>query len=393
MKHLIKPYKLKDGKTYYRFRYFAGFDEQHHQKYITRSTFKTKKAAEIELAKIIREIEEKGLPSQKAYTFEELYLEWRENEYKNSVRAITVSRTDDLFRLHILPILGKMKVQKITPKHCLTAVNKWREYYVHFKVLKSHTQNVLDYAQLINVIRDNPMRAIKMPKAPAELEYREVRQENFYSRNELHHFLCTAKEQLSTGAYTLFHTLAYTGLRKGELLALNWFDIDYQKQTVSITKSYTTINGVLTITKPKNQTSYRTLVLDHDTMHLLNTWQKEQEELYHSINLTPPPMKERPVFTYLNYYNEIVRCYPDYPNNILKTFYKKNPTMKKISPHGFRHTHTTLLFESGAGMKEVQERLGHSTKDIHTTFSVYTHVSNERRIEAIEKLSHYLDTL
>lgn len=64
------------------------------------------------------------------------------------------------------------------------------------------------------------------------------------------------------------------------------------------------------------------------------------------------------------------RCYLDYLNNVLRTFFKKKPDVKKVSPHGFRHTHITLLFESGASIKEVQERIGHSDKDISTTIGI-----------------------
>ncbi|WP_245686894.1 tyrosine-type recombinase/integrase [Tenuibacillus multivorans] len=63
-----------------------------------------------------------------------------------------------------------------------------------------------------------------------------------------------------------------------------------------------------------------------------------------------------------------------YFNDRLKIIFKNNPQLKQISVHGFRHTHASLLFESGAEVYEVQDRLGH--EDVQTTFNIYTHVSN-----------------
>ena len=66
----------------------------------------------------------------------------------------------------------------------------------------------------------------------------------------------------------------------------------------------------------------------------------------------------------------------DYPHLSLGTVYRNFPDMKKITAHGFRHTHASLLFESGANIKEVQERLGHSTSKM--TLDIYTHVTQNR---------------
>ena len=81
-----------------------------------------------------------------------------------------------------------------------------------------------------------------------------------------------------------------------------------------------------------------------------------------------------------------------YSSNVetsLQEFYKAHKELKPIAPHGFRHTHASLLFEAGATIKEVQERLGH--KDAKTTLNIYTHVTNGKNEELPEKLVNYLD--
>ena len=389
MNKKIKAY-TKKGKTYYRFKHFAGHDVNKKQKYVTKSSFTSVKAAEIALARVIMDIEENGLPNTSNDTFEQVYKEWFEESYKNTVRAVTASRTEDLFRLYILPSFGKMKVKDITPRQCLREVNKWRDVYVKFKALKSYTQNVLDYAQMIDLIKDNPMRVIKMPKPITDLEYQVSKPENFYSANELQEFLSRAKDQVDCVTYTMLHLLAYTGLRKGELLALNWDNINFKDKTLSVTRSLSSPKGVPTIGKPKNQYSHRTITLDSKSIDILLEWKSVQQTLYKMLNSTVTSDESQAIFTRVGYKNDISRCYIDYPNNTLKSFYKNNPDLKRISPHGFRHTHTTLLFESGASIKEVQERLGHSEKDLSITLGVYTHVTKERSYEAVDRLANYM---
>lgn len=65
------------------------------------------------------------------------------------------------------------------------------------------------------------------------------------------------------------------------------------------------------------------------------------------------------------------------PNDKLEAFFKRHSDLHKIHVHGFRHTHASLLFESGATLKEVQTRLGHS--DIKTTMDIYTHITQSSR--------------
>ncbi|WP_275452488.1 tyrosine-type recombinase/integrase [Enterococcus cecorum] len=81
---------------------------------------------------------------------------------------------------------------------------------------------------------------------------------------------------------------------------------------------------------------------------------------------------------------------PDYLNRCMKTVVKENKEIREITIHGFRHTHCSLLFEAGATLKEVQDRLGHANSDI--TLKIYTHVTTEAKRETANKLVLYLDS-
>lgn len=72
----------------------------------------------------------------------------------------------------------------------------------------------------------------------------------------------------------------------------------------------------------------------------------------------------------------------------MESFYIKNPDVYRISPHGFRHTHASLLFEAGATMKQVQSRLGHS--NIKTTMNVYTHVTADAEEETATLFANFM---
>ena len=75
--------------------------------------------------------------------------------------------------------------------------------------------------------------------------------------------------------------------------------------------------------------------------------------------------------------------------NWLLNIQEKN-NLKKITTHGLRHTHATLLFEAGATIKQVQDRLGHN--DVKTTMEIYTHITKNAKIEALNKFETYVTT-
>lgn len=77
-------------------------------------------------------------------------------------------------------------------------------------------------------------------------------------------------------------------------------------------------------------------------------------------------------------------------NSRINTFYNQNPDLRRISIHGFRHTHATLLLEAGLNIKDVQERLGH--KNVQITLNIYSHVTQQKKQETVEKFANYLES-
>ena len=204
--------------------------------------------------------------------------------------------------------------------------------------------------------------------------------ENFLDRYQLKEFLLIVKQQEPSNVYTMLHVLAYTGLRKGELAALTWNDIDFTNQTLSVTKTGYYLNGNPYITSTKTNKSTRIISVDNSTISLLKQWKLEQKKFLLSRGIPIKPDKKQLIFSndnnnliYNAFLNEILRKYPQY----------------NITPHGFRHTHASLLFEAGASIKQVQERLGHT--NINTTLEIYTHVTKEAEKESAEKFLKYMN--
>ena len=167
-----------------------------------------------------------------------------------------------------------------------------------------------------------------------------------------------------------------TGLRRGEILALTWNDIDLKECTISVSKTLNRIKNYdseektkLVVTEPKTATSTRVIPIVDCLVPLL----KEQKELTkgnNKLNLVFPSKTG-------NYID---------PGNYNRKFYKiiKKLGLPKANPHSLRHSFATRALEAGVDLKTTQELLGHSSIDI--TANLYTHALMEHKRNKIKKL-------
>ena len=379
----IRKYTKKDGSTAYMFKAYLGTDElTGKQKYTTRRGFASRKEAQLAISRLKLDIEENGFVKANHDTFEEIYLLWFDSAYVNTVKESTYVKTKEMFRVHILPAFGSMKLNKISVTYCQTTVNNWCDSLAKYRVMKNYVTKVLDYSIALGLLKDNPMRKITMPKRKEIVDGEKV--ENYYNKEELQHFLDCIKSDGFTRWHALFRLLAFSGMRKGEALALEWKDIDFNQSTVTVNKTLARgENNKLIIQSPKTKTSFRTVSVDPGTMQLLKEWRKEQatDFLKLGFNTMNP---SQVVFT--NYKNDYMQL-ASVTNRINKIIKKHD--LKVITVHGLRHTHCSLLFEAGASIQEVKERLGHS--DIQTTLNIYTHVTEKAKEGMAEKFAAYVN--
>ncbi|PTG80591.1 site-specific integrase [Staphylococcus chromogenes] len=349
------------------------------QKRTTRRGFKTEREAKIAEAKLQTEITQNGFLNNDITTFKEVYELWLE-QYQNTVRESTYQRVLTLFDTAILEHFNDIPIKKITVPYCQKVINKWNKKYSDIKAIRIYTSNVFKYAVSLKIIADNPFTHTK---APRKKETQQDASMKYYSSDELKQFLTFVEDDPLY--YAIFRTLAFTGFRRGELMALTWNDIDFTKQTISINKTCARgANYKLVIQEPKTKSSHRTISIDDKTANVLKSWRTHQrvESLKYGHNTSD---KHQYVFTTVRDNNPL---YPEHCNKALDLICEKN-NFKRIKVHGFRHTHCSLLFEAGLSIQEVQDRLGHG--DIKTTMDIYAHVTEKQRDQVAEKFAKYIN--
>ncbi len=384
----VKPYQNKKGETLYSFQIYVGINPVTGKKLKTRRRgLKTKEKADAELKRLELSIENGEYESGKTTSkkFSEIYDLWYE-QYKETVKESTLIQTDISFKYHITPVFKDIYVDKVTVQFCQKAVNKWaKEAPKRFSRHKNYCAKVFDYAISLGIMQDNPMRKIINPSPKKEIETKVENKINFYSKKELQLFLDCSKDSYTYRDYTFFRLLAYSGVRKSEALALTWNDISNVKKQIRVNKTVAIgINKRLLVQYPKTKNSDRIVTMDQDTLDVLSKWrtiQKEKMEKLGYQTLKPNQL----VFS--NNKNGLIQ--PSTPSRWMRTIYRDHSEIKKhISVHGFRHTHASLLFESGADIKDVQERLGHA--DISTTMNIYTHVTDSKRDSSAERFAKFM---
>lgn len=272
----IVPYKdKKTGKTLYKFYVYIGTDPLTGKPIRTnRQGFETKKQAEIAYLQLKSQKESMDKPKQ--YTFEQVYKMWLEH-YQTTVKSSTLGKVKELFKNHILPELGTLFIDKINLKIAQNAVNNWNKKIKKYKDLKIYTQQVFKHAMRLELVGKDPFALVVMPK-PKKSEIKLVdASENFYTKEELSVFLNLCKEQLPAMWYTLLHTLAYTGMRRGEILALTWKDIDFKTSRIRINKTLTLDeNNKIIVNDTKTTAGERNIKIDTQTIQLLKAWKKSK---------------------------------------------------------------------------------------------------------------------
>lgn len=378
---MIKQYQKKNGEKAWYFKTYLGIDPLTGKKrYTTKRGFKTQKEAKIALARLEVLATDKKLVKDNNYTFTQVKDMWIE-QYKPTVRESTYLRVKFLFDKNISNLFGNKKIQSYNIAYCQEAINKWKEQYSTYKALKCYTSAVFDYAKKMNLIKENPMKEVTFSKGERKQKKTKLK---YFEKEELQDFLeCCQKDKFPI-TYSLFRVLAFTGIRKGEALALTWDDVDFFNKTLEINKTITrNSDNKFISTPPKTNTSIRKISLDDETLNILKAW-KTQQKRYLLAHGQHAKTKNQIIFSSKNNnYIDITR------SNIILSRICKEHNFNDITIHGFRHTHCSLLFEAGLSIKEVQERLGHS--DIHTTMNIYTHVTKKQKERSADKFAAYLN--
>lgn len=371
----MKPqkYKLKNGEDRWLFQIFIGRNPITGKQIIkTKSGFKSPIEATIAYAKMLEEREKgsytlESLAVEKV-TVETLYKQWHE-EYSQSVEASTLSKTESYYKNHILPSIGSRKVRDITSGELQSLLNKWATQAKSGVVWGQYLKQLFSYAQLHEIIFKNPFDVVTRPKKVNTS--RERKQENFLNSEQLTRFL-NYWETKTVPQYAYFRLLAYTGLRRGEILALTWDDFDFQRHRLTVNKSvgldYRNKTTNMYLKQTKTGASNRTISIDKKTLEIMQAYKSIAPQ---NMNNIIWPGKH----TYMDF---------NVPERWIQKMRNELPDsdndLKHVTLHGLRHTHATLLFEQAARhgksapIKAVQKRLGHA--DVAMTLQIYTHATS-----------------
>ncbi len=342
------------------------------------------KDAEAKLAKRIAEVESGIVGTGSDTTVRQFVASWLERKRESDLAASTVQRYDELANRFIVPTLGDIVMTKLRPLHIESAIATWRKMLnAHSKEKKAVSQRTVHHAfstlrtalgqaQRWNIIERNPCANVERVAKGRSIG------------NALDESQALELLDLLRGDQLEHPTLLaiMTGLRRGELLALRWQDVDFERASIQVSRSLEIIGThELRFKQPKTPKSQRTVALPTQAIVALKRHRAQQR-----LHI----MRHRDIYQE----NDLVFPNPEgapwHPKRFSASFGHRMKQLKvRITFHGLRHSYASIPLRAGASLKVASEALGHS--GVAITADLYTHVLGELQSEAAERLSSVFD--
>ena len=364
----------KDGR--WEGRYTAGYDSET-GKPISKSIMgKTREEAEELLKAAIRESDIASNRNPDKLTVAEWMSAWFEAYCKPAIRPSTADSYASLMNNYILPNIGEMAICRLTSLDIqrmygtVKSSGKVRRYegMTDFS-LSNHT--VRSIHLLLRQCLEQAVRERRLPFNPVDScrpPPKENREMKVMPMEKIGLYLETAKQH---GVLPMFFLELSSGLRRGELLALLWSDLDMDNLTISVTKQVSGRKGGLYVSAPKTQNSTRTVAISKQAASLLAA-----EHAKHPDN---PYMFPSPVTGTM--------YYPDSVGRMHKRLLMK-AGMEYIRFHDLRHTFATIALQNGVDIKTLSSVLGHYSAGF--TLDTYGHVTNKMQRDAAYKVGKFM---
>ncbi|MCE4092819.1 tyrosine-type recombinase/integrase [Priestia megaterium] len=339
----------------------------------------------------------RNLDTKTNITFQEMAEEWL-SVYQLTSRKISTVRVRLHEIGHLNQYFAQYKLKDINKKmyqNMLTDLKNTKQL-AHNTISGIHgtARMIFKRAMEQDLIVSDPTQFAFIPKDKTTVEDIENTkvEDKYLEKHELKLFLDAAKE-MDEETHAMLFTLAWTGFRAGELVALKWKDIDFVENTINITKTYynpknNTKNYHLL--PPKTAGSIRKIIVEDEVIKTLQRHKIRQNEI--KLQISQEYYDEDFVFARMN------APYFGYPHfiktieNRMRAVLKRVPSITKhLTPHSLRHTHTSLLAEAGVELLQIMDRLGHT--DDETTTQVYLHITKDRKKEASQKFGELMRNL
>lgn len=296
----------------------------------------------------------------------DIWYETHRNDWKITSRT----QRENAIKYQMKPLLGKYKLaelDKTTYKRVF--INVLLEKYKPSTVRLFHRlfKVAINAAVDSEIISRNRFNKIIIKDNDEDND----NLENFLTTSELNKFLNSSKKLENITNFTLILLLAYSGLRKGEALGLKWEDINNSARTLTVKRTRDN-KGVRS---PKTKNSLRTILIDEIVIKQLETYKKWCKATKLSFGTH---LKEDD-FIFISYQTAT----PVTDNTIKYSFERiqKKTGVKRITPHGLRHTHATILIEQRTPIRTIAERLGNTPEMIMT---IYGHSFEQLEKESVQ---------
>ena len=357
----MRGHIIKRGKNSYSIAISLGKDSttgKYKQQWV--SVRGNKKDAEKRLSELLHQIDNGTFIVPNKTTLAEYLQKWLSDYVKPNLSPRGFERYESIVRVHLLPSLGSVILTQLRPehlqKHYTSRLNNGLSplsVRYHHVVLHKALQTAVKWGLVSRNVADG----VDVPRA------RRIEMQT-WDEDDVARFLEAAKD---SPYYALFYTALFTGMRRSELLALRWCDVDFIFSQVYINRSLHHLkDGSYVFTQPKSAKSRRTIALSPSANITLKEHKDKQGVQRSMLGIS---LKDDDLIF------STVERKPLRPNTVSRawTIMAARSGLKVIRLHDARHTHASLMLKQGVHPKIVQERLGHAT--IAVTLDTYSHVA------------------
>lgn len=369
---IYKMQGKKDGLQKYRVR-INYTDQQGNQKQLDRVAYGKDEAKLLEM-RLQKEV--KDSPGINRMTMQQLHDEYISAK-QYDVRESSLEKSKTVLTKHVLPYLKDIRLDGLTNK----VLQQWKSDISALSLSITTRKNIfgelramLNYAVRMEYLPRNPLNNVGNFKDAYATPNHDTL--HYYTPEEFKKYITCARESAvclnDWGYYVFFNIAFYTGMRKGEINALKWSDID--GNLIHVRRSITQkLKGADRETPPKNKSSYRTLQMPQPLIDIL------AEHKQRHIQFKDFSEDWRICGG--------IACLRDTNIEKKNLYFCGKSGLKHIRVHDFRHSHASLLANEGINIQEIARRLGHSK--IETTWNTYAHLyprEEERAVEILNKI-------
>ena len=356
---------VKKTGSVWSFRISSGIDfRTGKRKQIYRSGFKTKREALDEMNKLQTQIMTGEFSELNKTLFKEYIQSWLDDTYRYEVQTSSFEVAEIIVRVHLIPYFNSMPLAKITAydiDHLYT--QKLNDGLANATVRKMH--NVLSKS-LQKAVKWGLMKKSPVKDASPPTVHKKTKQ--IWTVEEAKAFLEVCEQENELVPFLL---AIFTGMRRGEVLALRWNNVDLEKGVIHVEESLSrTKTKGLFIKDVKTSHSKREVFISASVMDVLAKYRLKQKN--NPLGLVIPSQSGG----YLE------------PRNLLRKYKAliKKAKVSEIPFHNLRHTHATMLMRMGENPKVVSERLGHSRVGI--TLDIYSHTNEEMQRKTADRFDN-----